>query len=231
MATNRVFKDGRYLSVTCSNPTTPASGDPVRIGILTGVAITDERADGTTTVDLGPAVYDLSVKGVNDEGNSAVAAGDALYYVDGDTPKVSKKNAGYFVGYALEAVSSGATATIQVLVVVSGPGGTAELGSALIGAAQLIDGSVTGPKLAAGILDLYSVAANDETSDATYTVTGVAVGDEVAGVLFLSTAASVATIAVLPASDYTVTGANEITSGNPVDRSNDQLIFLVIDKT
>jgi len=61
-------------------------------------------------------VVSVSVKGVDGGGNSAVAVGDKLYYVDADTPPISKKTSGTFFGYALGAVSSGATATINVLL-------------------------------------------------------------------------------------------------------------------
>lgn len=113
MAKNKVFSEGTKFSAVCSDPTTPASGDPVLIGQIPAVASTDERADGTTSVDT-EGVFDLSVKGVDGSGNSAVAAGDIIYYVAADTPKLSKKATGVRFGYALEAVSSGATATIRV---------------------------------------------------------------------------------------------------------------------
>lgn len=116
MAINRKRSEGRKLSVVCTHPTTPVSGGPVRIGPLAGVALTDERADGTTTVDFA-GVYALSVKAVGDGGNSAVAVGDNIYYVDADTPVLSKKaTAQALLGTALEAISSGATATILVRV-------------------------------------------------------------------------------------------------------------------
>ena len=113
MATNKVFEDGEKLSLVVTDPASPVSGDPVRIGEMTGVATTDERTDGTTSVDFG-GVYDLSVKGINGAGNSAVAVGDQLFYVDADTPKISKKATGRVVGFALETVTSGSTATINV---------------------------------------------------------------------------------------------------------------------
>lgn len=59
-------------------------------------------------------VFDLSVKAVNDSGNSAVAIGDQIFYNANDTPKLSKKQGGRFFGYALEAITSGSTATINV---------------------------------------------------------------------------------------------------------------------
>lgn len=118
MATNRIKEHGRKLSLVCTHPASPSSNDPVRIGSLIGVALTDERTDGDTTVDLG-GVYDLSTKGIDDDGNSAVAIGDKLYYVDADiddgTGFLSKKVSGYFAGVALEIVPTGTTVTINVL--------------------------------------------------------------------------------------------------------------------
>lgn len=126
MAVNRVIggidQPVKHLAVACSHPTTPNSGDPVRFGDIAGVAQQDERADGKTTVDFGPTVYDLSVKGVDNSGVSgaeagvAVSPGDTLYYNDSDTPVINKKTGGVKIGIALESVNSGATATIQVLV-------------------------------------------------------------------------------------------------------------------
>jgi hypothetical protein len=119
MATNRVIPDAKHLSVTCSHPTAPSSGQPCRIGDLTGVALTTEDANGKTTVDVGNTVWKLPVKGANDGGNTAVAPGDALYYVDGDIGSgsgfLSKKISGRFFGIALAVVNSGSTTTIEVL--------------------------------------------------------------------------------------------------------------------
>lgn len=107
--------DGNKIVVACSNPTTPAAGDPVRFGELTGVAESAEAADGTTVV-VFRGVVDVSVKGVDGSGNAAVAVGDKIYYVDADTPKLSKKDSGRFFGYAMEAVASAGTDTINVLL-------------------------------------------------------------------------------------------------------------------
>lgn len=119
MATNEVFRDGDDLAVTVSHPAVPASGDPVRYGEIVGVAKTDERPDGKTSVTFR-GVHLLPVKGIDGSGNSAVARGDKLYYTDADTPPISKKATGRFVGNAWEddendgTVSAGATATIPV---------------------------------------------------------------------------------------------------------------------
>ena len=117
MAKNLIFDGVRGLSVACSHPATPSSGDPVRYGNKCGVAVGDEDSDGNTVVDFGPAVYDLSVKAVNDAGDSAVAVGDKIYYVDADTPVLSKKTtSAYFFGYAMEAITAGSTDTIKVMI-------------------------------------------------------------------------------------------------------------------
>jgi len=180
MPTNLVYEPGYKLSVVCSNPTTPASGDPVRYGNLTGLALTDEseggNASGYTTVDFGPFVADLSVKGVDDNGNSAVAVGDALWYVDGDTPKISKKTAGYFFGFALETVDSAGTATINVMHVPAPGSGTLAAGS--IGSTQLASSAVIPAKLAsdavetAKILDANVTEAKIEVGAAGAGLTG-----------------------------------------------------------
>ncbi len=115
MAKNRVYAEGRRLSLAATDPATPAAGDPVVVGQLPGVALTAEDAAGNTSVDLG-GVYNLSVKGVDGAGNSPVAVGDLLYYVTADTPKLSKKNTGVRYGYALGTVGTGATATIAVKI-------------------------------------------------------------------------------------------------------------------
>ncbi len=147
MARNLIFDEGP-LSVVCSDPATPASGDPVRYGSFTGVALTDEAEGGNptgyTSVDFREKVWDLSVKAVDGAGNSAVAVGDAIYYVDADTPKLSKKNTGYLFGFALEAINAGQTDTIKVKKV--SPGFSTPADATLNGAkaATVADANVIG---------------------------------------------------------------------------------------
>lgn len=107
--------EGEKITIVCTHPETPEAGGPVRIGELCGVAQSAEAADGTTVVMLR-GVVDISVKGVDGDGNSAVAVGDKLFYVDADSPPVSKKDSGRFFGHALETVSAGGTDTINVLL-------------------------------------------------------------------------------------------------------------------
>ncbi len=119
MSVNKVMAGNQpvlTLSVAATDPATPASGDPVVVGQLPGVALNAERADGETTIDIGPSVFRLSVKGIDAGGNSAVAVGDRIYYVAADTPKLSKKATGVSFGIALGTVTSGGTTTIDVLV-------------------------------------------------------------------------------------------------------------------
>jgi predicted RecA/RadA family phage recombinase len=116
MATNILFEDGYQLDVVCTAPTTPNSGDPVLVGQLPGVALTDERANGETTVKFN-GVANLSVQGeTNSDAGSAVAVGDILYYDAAETVKINKDTTGVRFGYALGTVGSGATATIPVKI-------------------------------------------------------------------------------------------------------------------
>jgi predicted RecA/RadA family phage recombinase len=111
MATNEKFSSGDKLYLAVASGV--VSGDPAAFGKMVGVAQTDRDADGKATLDF-EGVYNLSVKGVDASGNLAIAAGDKLYFTVGDTPKINVKATGIPMGYALEAVNSGATATIQV---------------------------------------------------------------------------------------------------------------------
>lgn len=115
MATNTKYMWTKSRQLACTDPTTPASGDPVLVGQIPGVALVAEDAAGLTTIALDGA-FNLSVKGVDGSGNSAVAVGDAIYYVTGDTPKLSKKTSGVLFGYALGTVGSSSTGTITVEV-------------------------------------------------------------------------------------------------------------------
>lgn len=116
MSTNEIFAPLATLQLAATHPTTPVSGDPARFGEMPLVCVVSESATTSRGTFARGGVYTLSVKGVDGGGNAAVAAGDILYYVDADTPVLSKKTAGHRFGIALEAVNSGATATIRVAV-------------------------------------------------------------------------------------------------------------------
>lgn len=113
MAINEVLDraDTLYVAV----PSGKLSGDPVVSGQIPGVALIDRDAAGKVTMTRVGS-YNLSVKGIDGGGNSAVAIGDIIYYTEADTPKLSKKATGVRFGYANAAVTSGATATIEVVL-------------------------------------------------------------------------------------------------------------------
>jgi len=150
VANNQVYQEGRYLYLTVGVGV--VSGDPVLVGGITGVAVYSADASNKAVVDCG-GVYDLSVKAINDSGASAVAVGDAIFYVAADTPKLSKKASGYFFGYALEAVDASATATINVKC----------LDAPNVGALDIADGSITHPKLAADAVETDNLKALNVT--------------------------------------------------------------------
>ena len=115
MAKNEVYT--RLKFVLSLAKASMNSGDPVLIGDqgLHGVCLTDTNADGNVSVDVGLSVYNLSVKGHNGTSDTAVDVGDKVYLTDGETFLDVDSSAALF-GYALEAVGSGETKTIKVLV-------------------------------------------------------------------------------------------------------------------
>jgi predicted RecA/RadA family phage recombinase len=120
MATNKI-QDGKLLHIAVGAAI--VSGNPVVVGnAIRGVAQTSYDANGKAVIDT-EGVYDLSVQAVDDAGNSAVAIGDRLYH-DGTTT-LSKKKSGKFFGVALEVVTTGTTATINVKIGGSGVDGAA----------------------------------------------------------------------------------------------------------
>ena len=152
MATNKVFQQGEYLSVVASNPATPASGDPIRYGTLTGVAVVDEGDGGNpsthTSVDFSGAVWDLIV---DDNEGSGIAVGDSIYYHDTGTgdPVTNLNNSATamnaFFGVALETLGPNATGRIRVKHIPVGAILTHAAGSVATG--QLADEAVTSAKI------------------------------------------------------------------------------------
>lgn len=115
MATNEVYDEARYIPLTVG--ASVAARHPVAVGQITGVTLTATGSSGTTTATVArEGVFDLSVKAVDKDGNSAVAEGDIIYFVVGDTPHLSKKQTGVRFGYALEGITLGQTDTINVLL-------------------------------------------------------------------------------------------------------------------
>lgn len=99
-----------------SHPATPQKGDPCRYGEIVGTALTDEDSDGETTLLIHEHITAHSVRAVDGAGNSPVAIGDKLFYVDADTPPLSKKATGRYAGTAEAVIATGVTATIDVFM-------------------------------------------------------------------------------------------------------------------
>jgi hypothetical protein len=137
-----------YRSVVVTDPTTPESGDPVRWGYLTGIALIDEGEDiaNQTSVNFGPFEARLLV---DDNVGGGIAVNDLLYYNDTatGTPATNLNNTstGYFFGFAAEAIGANATETIRVIHVPSP--GTGTLAAGGVGTAQLADDAVTTAKI------------------------------------------------------------------------------------
>lgn len=146
MAKNIKYEPGWRKDYVCTKPDKPVSGDPVRIGNMTGIALTDEDAAGKTTVNTGPFVAEFSVK---DKGNTGIAVGAPLWYHDDATPVLDNVSAGgYYYGIALAAIATGQTATIKVYHDCA-PGGAGTLGAGSISTANLAAGAATVAKLSA----------------------------------------------------------------------------------
>ena len=144
MATNIKYEPGWSLNLTCTKPDAPNSGDPVRIGNLTGIAIKDEDAAGKTVVNTGPFVAKFAVK---DNGGTGIDVGDTIWYHDGADPVLDNvSTGGYYYGIALEAISDNQTATIQVYHDCA-PGGAGTIGNGTVGATQLASNAVITAKI------------------------------------------------------------------------------------
>jgi predicted RecA/RadA family phage recombinase len=115
MAKNFV-RDGKKMQMP--TVTGAESGDAFVVGgYLPCVLLTDAgTASPYNATVQTEGVFDLSVKGEDGSGNAAVAVGDMLYWTDKDTA-LNKDSSEDPFGIALEAVGSGETDTINVLLI------------------------------------------------------------------------------------------------------------------
>jgi hypothetical protein len=211
MAGNRVRALARqlYLIITDGGV---AAGDPCLIGQIPGVAMQAKDTSNGAVVDMGGA-YNLSVKAINDAGNSAVAVGDAIFYVTGDTPKLSKKASGMLFGWALAIVTTGATATIAVKL-------ATDPGSA--GAGNLGTNQIPGSAIATGVLNIFTIAGT--TSGTNVTLAAMSAADEVVYVGSMTTSASITAWADRT-SEY-VAGAGVLTKAAGTNETNNLLLIV-----
>lgn len=113
MTKGQLYERGDQIAIAV--PSGTLSGDPVVLGRLPGVALTDRDSEGESTVKFD-GVHMLSVRGWDGTANAAIAAGATVFFTSGDTPKLNVRVAGIPYGTAMQAVTSGATATIPVRV-------------------------------------------------------------------------------------------------------------------
>jgi len=120
MAKNRRIADNnvtRQLNVSAVNGSGTSdvvkSGDPGAVGNIPFVAITDEGSDGIATCQLDGA-FAVPVFGHDGTANAAIAIGDILVWdnTGGTLEKTPGSANSVRWGYALAAVTSGATTTI-----------------------------------------------------------------------------------------------------------------------
>lgn len=118
MATNQTFNDGDQFDLPASavtSPASPTSGDPLLIGVLPAVALTDPwtAADGTSRITVKcNGVYEFAVEA---EGG-AIVPGARLYYDNADDGLNNSASGNTSWGYALEAVDNAATTVIRVKI-------------------------------------------------------------------------------------------------------------------
>lgn len=123
MAKNRVQEHGLQIGINVSavngsgTSDLVKSGDPGAVGDIPFVALTDEDANGIATVQCD-GVFSLAVFGHDGTANAAIAVGDIVVWDNtaGTLEKTPGSAGAKRFGYALGAVSSGATTTIPVKV-------------------------------------------------------------------------------------------------------------------
>lgn len=112
MATNRIYGQS-HKTLTLPVPAETSSGDPLVIGELPCVAVTDRVSDAEATVQLD-GVFHLEVTATAVGGG--VAVGDPVYFNDGDLTDDAVTGSNPFFGYALAAITADNTETIRVQV-------------------------------------------------------------------------------------------------------------------
>lgn len=120
MATNVRYDKRSGVRLELTVGASQDSGDVIFLNDMPVFLLEDSDSDNKATVEIIGAglVADLAVKGADGGGNVAVAVGDAIYK-DGTEFNRDATN-GTLIGYALEAVNSGSTTTIQVALVSAG---------------------------------------------------------------------------------------------------------------
>lgn len=191
MAGNRVKALGRQFYTFPTNGAA-AAGDPGRVGDLMGVALIAQDTNSGCTMDF-EGVYALTVAGVNDAGNSAVVVGDAIFYVDADTPKLSKKaTAGRFYGTAVGPANGMLVGSANPASLVAG-GNTSTTIAVRLAGTPANEGGQNGIGINSGTGSEVILTAAGTASSANVTVANMTAADEIVYVGSMTTAASIAT--------------------------------------
>ena len=105
MATNEVFREADHISLPVIAGT--KSGDPVKVGSLFGVAVTDRDSAGNATV-WRKGAFRLTVS------DAVTGVGTPVYFTDG-SKQLSAAGTGTPFGYALE-TKTAAAAPIAIAI-------------------------------------------------------------------------------------------------------------------
>ncbi|MBZ0315091.1 MAG: hypothetical protein K8L91_01640 [Anaerolineae bacterium] len=115
MATNVKYDRGSNVRLELTVGASQTKGSVILISQMPVFLLeASDSANKAPCILPGSFVAELAVTGADGSGNSAVAIGNKLYK-DGTEINKDATN-GTLTGYALGAVNSGATATIQVLL-------------------------------------------------------------------------------------------------------------------
>jgi predicted RecA/RadA family phage recombinase len=115
MAINRVYEDANSIPLTVGVGV--VSGDPVQVGDLVGVAVTDRGAGGNIATQATVALKGAwRVEVTADDG--AITEGEKIY-IDGAGDLSNTAAGGKLFGHALEALGNGETDEIVVRLVQS----------------------------------------------------------------------------------------------------------------
>ena len=115
---NKILGTETVIQVTNGSGADISAGQPILIGDqgLKGFCVQDIANGSAGSVAVSPSyVVDYPVKGHDGSSNAAVAIGDKVYYTAGEA-FCDVDTSATLMGYALEAVSSGSTTTVNVLL-------------------------------------------------------------------------------------------------------------------
>lgn len=166
MATNVRYDKRSGVRVELTVGASQESGEVIFLNDMPVFLLEDSDDDNKATVELigVSLVVELSVTGKDGSGNSTVAVGDKLY-LDGTEYNKDDAN-GSWIGYALEGVTSGATATIDVALIGAVAGADIDGLTATAGELNLNDGQVASATFVVGAEDADVINVAVQLKDA-----------------------------------------------------------------